>query len=190
MTTPATPATPPAAPTPAVPSMTDPSKVLHRAPVSRTVRPALIAIGVAWAIALLFSIVYLIVDFIWMISDGFGYLPEAFGEFGESAIVEPLLFFLGAGALLVLLLPVLPETRLLTVMIRAALAGLGGFVLLTFKGLVAAIGDAVSFEFGVGYFAYDWFGYPLIVALDLTALLVIGAVVSWLIASKKAAATV
>jgi hypothetical protein len=182
------PATPPATPaTPAAPSMTDPAKVLHRAPISRTLRPALIAIAIAWAITLLFRIVYLILDFIWMTSDGFDYLPEAFGDFGEGAIVNPLLFFAGAGALLVVLLPILPETRLLTVMIRAALAGLGGFVLLTLKGLVEAIGDAASFGFGFGYFAYDWFGYPLIVAFDLTALLVIGAVVSWLFASKKAA---
>jgi hypothetical protein len=186
VTTPATPpATPP--PTPAAASMTDPAKVLHRAPASRTIRPALIAVGVAWAITLVFSIVYLIIDFIWMTSDGFDYLPEAFGEFGESAVVEPLLFFAGAGALLVVLLPVLPETRLLTVMIRAALAGLGGFVLLTVKGLIEAIGDVAGFGFGFGYFVYDWFGYPFIVAFDLTALLVIGAVVSWLFASKKAA---
>lgn len=183
MTTPATPpATPPAA------SMTDPSKVLHRAPISRTLRPALIAIGIAWAITFAFSIVYLIIDFIWMLSDGFDYLPNAFGDFGEDALVDPLLFFVGAGALLVVLLPVLPETRLLTVMIRAALAGLGGFVVLTVKGLIEGISDAVRYEFGIGYFLYDWFGYPLIVAFDLTALLVIGAVVSWLIATKKAAA--
>lgn len=181
-----TPATPPA--TPAAATMTDPSKVLHRAAASRTIRPALVAVGVAWAITLAFSIVYLIIDFIWMLSDGFDYLPNAFGNFGEDAIVDPLLFFVGAGALLVVLLPILPETRLLTVMIRAALAGLGGFVLLTVKGLVEAIGDAATIGFGFGYFIYDWFGYPFIVAFDLTALLVIGAVVSWLFASKKAAA--
>jgi hypothetical protein len=133
-----------------------------------------------------FSIVYLILDFIWMTSNGFDYLPDALSGFGEGAVVDPLLFFVGAGALLVVLLPVLPETGLLTVMIRAALAGLGGFVLLTLKGLVDAIGDAAGFGFGFGEFVYDWFGYPLIVALDLTALLVIGAVVSWLFASKKA----
>lgn len=183
------PATPPAGPaaTPAAPSMTDPAKVLHRAPVSRTIRPALIAIAIAWAITLVFHIVYLIREFLWMINDGGEYLPDAFGDFGEGAIVDPLLFFLGAGALLVVLLPILPETALLTVMIRTALAGVGGFVLLSLKGLIEAISEVVRFGFEFGYFVNDWFGYPLVVAFDLTALLVIGAVVSWLFASKKAA---
>jgi hypothetical protein len=178
------PVTPPAA------SMTDPSKVLHRAPVSRTLRPALIAVAIAWALVIVFHIVYLIREFLWMINDGPEYLPDSFGDFGEGAILEPLLFFAGAAALLVVLLPILPETRLLTVMIRVALAGLGGFVLLTLLGLVEAIGEAVAYGFAFGYFVNDWFGYPLVVAIDLTALLVIGAVVSWLFASKKAAAAV
>jgi hypothetical protein len=181
-----TPEMPPA--TPASASMSDPSKVLHRAPVSRTIRQALIAIGIAWAIVVLFHIVYLIREFLWMVNDGPEYLPNALGDFGEGAILEPLLFFVGAGALLVVLLPILPETGLLTVMIRAALAGLGGFVLLTLLGLVEAISDAARFGFEFGYFINDWFGYPLVIAFDLTALLVIGAVVSWLFASKKASA--
>lgn len=184
-----TPDTPDATPQPAVPSMTDPAKLLHRAPVSRTVRPALIAIGIAWVLTIAIHLVYLIREFLWMVNDGPEYLPEAFGDFGEGAIVNPLLFFVGAGALLVLLLPILPETRLLTVMLRAAIAGLGGFVLLTIKGLIEAISEVVGYGFQFGYFVNDWFGYPLVVAFDLTALLVIGAVVSWLFASKKAAAT-
>lgn len=181
--------TPAAAPQPAVPSMTDPAKLLHRAPISRTVRPALIAIGIAWVLTIAIHLVYLIREFLWMINDGPEYLAESFGNFGEGAIVNPLLFFVGAGALIVLLLPILPETRLLTVMLRVAVAGLGGFVLLTLKGLIEAIMDAVRYGVEFGYFVNDWFGYPLVVAFDLTALLVIGAVVSWLLASKKAAAT-
>jgi len=176
------PVVPPAA------SMSDPSKVLHRAPVSRTLRPALIAIAVAWAIVIVFHIVYLIREFLWMINDGPEYLPDSFGDFGEGAILNPLLFFAGAGALLVLLLPILTETRLLTVMIRAALAGLGGFVLLSLLGLIEAISEVVAYGFRFGYFVNDWFGYPLVVSFDLTALLVIGAVVSWLFASKKTGA--
>lgn len=186
------PASTPAAsmPTASMPtaSMTDPAKLLHRAPASRTVRPALIAIGIAWALVLVFHIVYLIREFLWMVNDGPEYLPDAFGDFGEGAILEPLVFFVGAGAMLVFLLPILPETRLLTVMIRVAAAGLGGFVLLTLLGLIEAVVDVVRFGFEFGYFVNDWFGYPLVVAFDVTALLVIGAVVSWLFASKKAAA--
>lgn len=183
--------TDPAAPAPATPpaaTMSDPSKVLHRAPVSRTLRPALIAIAIAWAVTIVFHIVYLIREFLWIINDGPEYLPNAFGDFGEGAILEPLLFFAGAGALLVVLLPILAETRLLTVMIRAALAGLGGFVVLSVLGLIEAIGEAVAYGFEFGYFVNDWFGYPLVVSFDLTTLLVIGAVVSWLFASKKAGA--
>jgi hypothetical protein len=183
-----TPATPPATPSPAVPSMTDPAKLMHRAPISRTARPALIAIGIAWALVLLIHVVYLIREFLWMITDGPEYLPDSFGDFGEGAILNPLLFFIGAGALIVFLLPILPETKLLTVMLRVAVAGLGGFVLLTLKGLLEAISDVVRYGFEFGYFVNDWFGYPLVVAFDLTALLVIGAVVSWLFASKRAAA--
>ena len=182
------PSTPPA--TPASASMSDPARVLHRAPVSRTVRTALIAIGIAWALIVAIHIVYLIREFLWMVNDGPEYLPNAFGNFGEGAILEPLIFFAGAGALLVVLLPILPETRLLTVMMRAALAGLGGFVLLTLMGLVEAIGDVARYGFEFGYFINDWFGYPLVIAFDMTVLLVIGAVVSWLFASKKAAAAV
>jgi hypothetical protein len=181
-----TPATPPA--TPASASMSDPSKVLHRAPVSRTLRPALIAIGIAWAIVIVFHIVYLIRDFLWILHDSAEYLPDAFGDFGAGAVLEPLLFFAGAGALLAVLLPILPETRLLTVMIRAAVAGVGGFLLLSVMGLIEAIGEAVLYGFRFGYFINDWIGYPLVIAFDLTALLVIGAVVSWLLATKKAAA--
>ncbi|GHF24150.1 hypothetical protein GCM10011600_26460 [Pseudolysinimonas yzui] len=162
--------------------------MLHRAPVSRTLRPALIAIAIAWAVTIVFHLVYLIREFLWIINDGPEYLPNAFGDFGEGAILEPLLFFAGAGALLVVLLPILTETRLLTVMIRAALAGLGGFVVLSVLGLIEAIGEAVAYGFEFGYFVNDWFGYPLVVAFDLTTLLVIGAVVSWLFASKKAGA--
>lgn len=179
--------TPPA--TPAAASMSDPSKVLHRAPIARTIRPTLIAIGIAWAIVVVFHIVYLVREFLWMIDDGPN-LPGSFGNFGEGAILQPLVFFLGAGALLVLLLPIIPETPLLTVMMRAALAGLGGFVLLTLLGLIEAIADIVQFGFAFGYFVNDWFGYPLVVAFDLTALLVIGAVIAWVFASKKTATTV
>jgi hypothetical protein len=185
-----TPATPPATPSPApaVPTMTDPAKLLHRAPISRAARPALIAIAIAWVLTIAIHLVYLIRDFLWMINDGPDYLAESLGDFGEGAIVNPLLFFVGAGALIVFLLPILPETRLLTVMLRVAVAGVGGFVLLSLKGLIEAISDVVRYGFEFGYFVNDWFGYPLVVAFDLTALLVIGAVVSWLLASKKAAA--
>jgi hypothetical protein len=181
-----TPATPPA--TPASASMSDPSKVVHRAPVSRTLRPALIAIAIAWVIAVIFHIVYLVRDFLWIMHDGAEYLPDALGDFGTGVVLQPLLFFVGAGALLVVLLPILAETRLLTVVIRAAIAGLGGFVLLSVMGLIEAIGEAVLYGFRFGYLINDWIGYPLVIAFDLTALLVIGAVVSWLFASKKAAA--
>jgi hypothetical protein len=181
-----TPATPPA--TPASASMSDPSKVVHRAPVSRTLRPALIAIAIAWVIAVIFHIVYLVRDFLWIMHDGAEYLPDALGDFGTGAVLQPLLFFVGAGALLVVVLPILAETRLLTVVIRAAVAGLGGFVLLSVMGLIEAIGEAVLYGFRFGYLINDWIGYPLVIAFDLTALLVIGAVVSWLFASKKAAA--
>ena len=176
-------------PTPPAASMSDPSKVIHRAPASRTIRPALIAIGIAWVLILAIHIVYLIREFLWMINDGIEYLPEAIGNFAEGVIVEPINFFIGAAALLVFVLPILPETRLLTVMVRVAAAGLGGFVLLSLVGLVEAVTDAARYGFEFGYFINDWFGYPLVIAFDMTALLVIGGVISWLFASKKAAAT-
>ncbi len=175
--------------TPPTASMTDPTKLLYRAPISRTLRPALIAIAVAWVIVVVFQLVYLIRQFLWMIHDGFEYLPDAFGDFGEGAIVNPLLFFAATGVLIVFLLPILPETPLLKVMLRVAVAALGGFVLLTLKGLIEAIVGAATFGFEFGYFVNSWFGYPLVITFDLTALLVIGAVVSWVFASKKAAAT-
>jgi hypothetical protein len=176
------------APTPAVSRpFNDPAKLLYRAPVGAAVRPALIAIGIAWAITILVHLVYLVREFLWTINDGPDYIPEAFSDFGEGAIVNPLLFFLGAGALLVVLVPLLPSAPLLTVILRAALAGVGGFVVVSVKGLIEGIGEIANFGFFFGYFVNDWVGYPLVVALDLTALLVIGAVLSWVLANRKAA---
>ena len=169
-------------------SMTDPNKLLHRAPASRTLTPALIAIGVAWALALLLHLIILIREFVWMIDDGPDYLGQALENFGDQAILEPLLFFLGAGALLVLVLPVLPETRLTTVLVRAAAASVGGLVVLSIKGLIEAVGDAIRFGLEFGYFLNTWIGWPLVKTFDLGTLLVIGAVVAWIIANRRAVA--
>jgi hypothetical protein len=178
---------PAASPAPSA-RFTHPAKLLYRAPVAAAIRPALIAIAIAWVITIVFHLVYLVRELLWTIDDGPDYIPEAFGDFGEGAIVDPLLFFLGAGALLVVLLPLLPDAPLRTVILRAALAGVGGFVVLTVKGLIEAISDVASFGFFFGYFVNDWIGYPLVIALDLTALLVIGAVLSWVFANRKPAA--
>jgi hypothetical protein len=167
--------------------MTDPRKLLYRAPVSRTLTPALLAIGVAWALTLLLHLIILIREFLWMINDGPDYLGRAFGNFGDQAILEPLLFFLGAGALLLLVLPILPETPLPLVLLRAAAASLGGLVVLSVKGLIEAVVDSVQFGFEFGYFVNTWIGWPLVKTFDQGTLLVIGAVVAWILVNRRAA---
>jgi len=182
--------TPPAAAAgkPATPRWTDPDRLLYRAPASRTLSTVAIAIGVAWAIRLLIELISLIREFFWTIDDGPDAIPGAFGDFADRGIVDPLIFFLAAGALLVLLLPILPETPLLRVLMRVAVAGVGGFVLLSIKGLITAIGYSGS-GFYFGYFVNSWIGWPLLVAIDLTVLLAVGAAVSWALANRKKAAT-
>lgn len=167
--------------------MTDPQKLVYRAPVSRTLTPALLAIGVAWALTLVLQLIILIREFLWMVNDGPDYLGRAFANFGDQAILEPLLFFLGAGALLLLVLPILPETALPRVLVRAAVASLGGLVVLSVKGLIEAIADTVQFGFEFGYFVNTWIGWPLVKTFDQGTLLVIGAVVAWILINRRAA---
>jgi hypothetical protein len=182
--------TPPAVPAgaSASPRWTDPNGLLYRAPASRTISNVLIAIAVAWAIQLISELVALIREFFWTIDDGPEALPDAFGDFADRGIVDPLLFFAGAGVLLVLVLPILPEAPLLRVLQRVAVAGVGGFVLLTIKGLITAIGYSTS-GFYFGYFINSWIGWPLIVAIGLTTMLAVGAAVAWALAGRKKAAT-
>jgi hypothetical protein len=144
----------------------------------------LIAIAVAWGIRLITELIALIREFFWTIDDGPGAIPDAFGDFGDRGIVDPLLFFAAAGALLVLLLPILPEAPLLRVLMRVAVAGVGGFVVLSIKGLITAIGYSTS-GFYFGYFVNSWIGWPLLAAIDLTTLLAVGAAVSWALANRK-----
>jgi hypothetical protein len=161
--------------------------LLYRAPASRTISTVLIAIAVAWAIKLVTELISLIREFIWTIDDGPGAIPGALGDFGDRAIVDPLLFFAVAGALLVLVLPILPETPLLRVLMRVAVAGVGGLVVLSIKGLITAIGYNIS-GFYAGYFVNSWLGWPLLVAIELTTLLAVGAAVAWALAVRKKAA--
>ena len=177
--------TPPAAP--ASPRWNDPDKLLYRVPASRTMTTVLIAIAVAWAIKVATELISLIREFIWTIDDGPGAIPDAFADFGDRGILDPLLFFAAAGALLVLVLPILPETPLLRVLMRVAVAGVGGFVILSIKGLITAIGYSGN-GFYPGYFVNSWIGWPLLVAIELTTLLAVGAAVSWALATRKKAA--
>jgi hypothetical protein len=181
--------TPPAVPagTPATPRWTDPDRLLYRAPASRTIRTVAIAVAIAWAIKLATELIWLIRRFIWTIDDGPGDIPDAFRDFADDGILDPLLFFVAAGALLVLVLPILPETPLLRVLMRVAVAGVGGFVLLSIKGLITAIGNNLD-GFYFGYFLNSWIGLPLLIAIELTTLLAVGAAVSWALANRKKAA--
>jgi hypothetical protein len=174
--------TPPAAA--ASPRWNNPDKLLYRVPASRTLTTVLIAIASAWGIKLVTELISLIREFFWTIDDGPGALPDAFADFGDRGILDPLLFFAAAGALLVLVLPILPETPLLRVLMRVAVAGVGGFVLLMIKGLITAIGYNLD-GFYFGYFVNSWIGWPLLVAIDLTVLLAVGAAVSWALANRK-----
>jgi hypothetical protein len=178
--------TPPAAP--ASPRWNDPDKLLYRVPASRTMRTVLIAIAVAWAIKLAVELIWLIRRFFWTIDDGPGDIPDAFRDFADDGILDPLLFFAAAGALLLLLLPILPETPLLRVLMRVGVAGVGGFVLLSIKGLITAIGNNLD-GFYFGYFVNSWIGLPLLIAIELTTRLAVGAAVSWALANRKKAAT-
>lgn len=180
--------TPPAAPAgkPATPRWNNPDKLLYRAPASSTIPNVLIAIAVAWAIRLIVELISLIREFFWTIDDGPDAIPGAFGDFADRGIVDPLLFFATAGALLVLVLPILAETPLLLVLKRVAVAGVGGFIVLSIKGLITAIGYSTS-GFYFGYFVNSWIGWPLLVAIDLTTLLAVGAAVSWALANRKKA---
>lgn len=167
--------------------MTDSNGLLQRAPASRTLTPALLAIGVAWALVLLHQLMILIRELVWIIDDGLDSLGRSLVRFGDQAILEPLLFFLGAGALLVFLLPILPETKPATVLLRVAAASLGGLVVLSVKGLIEVVGDAVRFRFEFAPFVNIWIGAPLVKWFELGTLLVIGGVVAWILVNRRTA---
>lgn len=167
--------------------MTDSNGLLQRAPASRTLTPALLAIGVAWALVLLHQLMILILGLVWIIDDGLDSLGRSLVRFGDQAIVEPLLFFLGAGALLVFVLPILPETKPATVLLRVAAASLGGLVVLSVKGLIEVVGDAVRFGFEFAPFDNIWIGAPLVKWFELGTLLVIGGVVAWILVNRGTA---
>ena len=173
-------------PTPAAKFGSDPSKVFYRASGSEPFITAAIAVGVAWVLKLVWELNYLIRGVFWSIDEGPGILPGWVRDFGASGFADPFWFGLGAYALLVFLLPILGSTPLPRVLIRAAIAGVGGFILLTLPGLVDAIVDGVNHGFDIGWFINDWLNWPAVVALQLTPYLALGAVIAWLWIKRRA----
>jgi hypothetical protein len=74
----------------------------------------------------------------------------------------------------------------------AALAGVGGFVMLTLPGLVGATVDGVNHGFYPGWFFNDWINWSTAVTFYLTPFLIVGSTIAWLWVTqrteKKAAA--
>jgi hypothetical protein len=150
-----------------------------RRPDAATLRGALTAVIIGWAIEIVYQVLYVIEDISWSLNDGPSALSGTFGDFFFNGIFRALFFFGPVFVALWLLLPVVKESTLITVLIRTAVAGIAGFVGLAIFGLVEAIADTAYYGFAFGYFSVTWLWFPLILALGFTVQTMVGAAVAW-----------
>ncbi|GAA4266815.1 hypothetical protein [Frondihabitans peucedani] len=108
-----------------------------------------------------------------------GFLRSPIGLFLGSLVLYPFPFYLAAFALLALVLPILREASLPTVVRRALLAGTGATVVLMLVGIVTGVSRSVSSGDAVDIALWVVF-IPIAAGVQLTAVLVGGAVVAWL----------
>lgn len=178
----------PPAPTPA-PQPANPGSaatLIWRRPDSGTLRAALVAVVIAWLIEIAYQVLFIIEAFSYALNNGFGDFGDSFVDFAFNGLWRALFFFGPAFFALWMFLPIVKESTLPKVMIRAAASGVVGLAGLIVFGLVDGIADAVSFGFAFGYFLDDLIWFPIVLALGLTVQLVLGAVVAWVRESRKA----
>jgi hypothetical protein len=179
---------PPAAPAPRPVKPGSATTLIWRRRDRATLTGALSTVIIAWAIHLVFEIVYLIQNISYSLDDGLGYLGSSFADFFFYGLWQALFFFGPAFVVLWLLLPIVKESPLPTVLKRAAAAGVAGLAGLIFFGLIDGIVDAVAEGFHIGYFGVDLLWGPLATALGFTVYLVVGATLTWLRAHRPARA--
>jgi hypothetical protein len=183
--TPPTPPTPPAAPTPKPVKPGSATTLIWRRPDRATLTGALVAVIVGWGLTIVLHLLYLIESISWSINDGPSTFLGGVGDFFFYGIWQSLFFFGPAFVALWLLLPIVKESTLPKVMLRAAAAGVVGLVGLILFGIVDAVVDIGRFGFAFGYFSVTWLWFPIITALGLTIQLVLGAVIAWLRAHRE-----
>lgn len=165
---------------------TTPSDLIYRKPDAITARNALVAIAAAWAVELVYRLLFIVEDAVWSISygaDAFDFTAEFFFV---GAIVRPLFFFVPVFFAVWFLLPIVKESSLLTVMIRAAIAGVAGFVGLGLHGILSKVVESIRYpgRYGFSDFVDGWIMTPLINTVGFTVQFVLGAVLAWLWASR------
>ena len=182
---PPTPGTSAAVPAPQPAQPGSATTLIWRRMDGATLRAALLAVGIAWAIEIVYQVFFIIEAFSYALTDGFGGIAESFGDFGFYGIWRALFFFAPAFLALWLFLPIVKESTLPKVMMRAAAAGVVGLAGLAFFGLIDGIVDAATFgSFEFGYFLNDLIWFPIVLALGFTVQLLLGAVVAWLRAQQ------
>jgi hypothetical protein len=148
---------------------------------------ALLTIGVAWAIELIYRILFLLSDFSWSINNGPDVLGSTVENFFFGVFIRPLFYFVPVFFALWFLLPVLKESTLWRNITRAAVAGIAGWVGLGLLGIIRLLMDSISFGFPIDFsgIAESLIWNSLINALGFTTQLVLGAVLAWLWISRE-----
>ncbi len=108
-----------------------------------------------------------------------GFLHSPIGLFLGSLVLYPFPFYLAAFVVLAALFPVDRSSTLTTVLARTLLTGAMGTIVLALVGFGTGIGPATRAHSGT-ILALDVVFIPLSTGLLLTALLLVGATVSWL----------
>jgi hypothetical protein len=194
--------TPPPPPAPGTPPGTPPqpptvpaAAVAPRAPGSATtlfwrrrdaatLRGALTTVIIAWVLEIVYQILFVIEDVSWSINDGPAALSSTAGDFFFNGILRALFFFGPTFVALWLFLPIVKESTLPKVIVRAAAASVAGLAGLIVFGLFEAIADTINYSFAFGYFSVTLLWFPIVLALGFAIQTVLGAVVAWLRASK------
>lgn len=166
-------------PPPAPRSPGSATTLFWRRPDAATLRGALTAVAVGWAVTLVYQVLYTIEAISWSLDDGTDTLSDTFGNFFFFGLFRALFFFGPVVVALWLLLPVVKESTLIRVLTRVAVAAVAGFVGLALFGLVEAIADVVQYGFAFGYFSVTWLWNPLVLALGFTVQTMVGAAIAW-----------
>lgn len=173
-------------------STTPPSDLFYRKAAPAYAKNALIAIGIAWAIELLYRIVFIIDDVSWSLSYGLDALDNTIPFFVTGMIIRPLFFFVPVFFALWFLLPVTTESSQFRVIVRAAVAGIAGWAGLGIYGLITLFTGTIASGYAIApsNVADSLLWNSLTNAIGFTVQLVVGATLTWLWLSRTRATPV